>query len=101
MTSTGWLTPPQSTALANAETHPMAVNSETSDDPIPKASSRLRLSTVADVKRQMRLIFIEARNGELATAEASRYIWMLDRLANLIADKELEERISQLESEHD
>lgn len=94
---TGWPNPPSNTASANVGISPLAVNGEILTDPMPKASSRLRLSTVADVKRQMRLIFIEARNGDLATSEANRYNLMLDRLANLIGDAELENRISALE----
>ena len=97
MTDSGWPSSPQNTASANVGTNPLAVNGEILTDPIPKASARLRLSTVADVKRQMRLIFIEARNGDLATSEANRYNLMLDRLANLIGDAELENRISALE----
>ena len=55
MTESGWPSPPQDTAPANVEISPLAVNGEILADPMPKASSRLRLSTVADVKRQMRL----------------------------------------------
>lgn len=98
----GWPTPPEPTARDNVGNALIRVEAEFSGEPSPppaKASDRLRLSTLADVKRQMRLVYIEARNGTLATAEAGKLIWMLDRLGNLIADVDLEQRVEKLESE--
>ncbi len=93
----GWPSPPQNTLSANVGTSPLAVNGEILTDPTPKASARLRLSSLADVKRQLRLIFIEARNREIATSEATRLTYILTQLATLIADADLEARISAIE----
>lgn len=101
MTVSGWPNAPEPTLPANAGAEIIPVFGDIASDPTPKASSRLRLSSLADVKRQLRLIFIEARNGELATGEATRLTYILTQLANLIADNELAERVSRLESGRD
>ena len=64
----------------------------------PKASARLRLSTIADCKREIRRLYIDARNNEISSAEAGRYVWILNTLANLIVDHELEEKLNKLEN---
>lgn len=97
----GWPSPPQDTEPANVGINPLVVNGEILADPTPKASSRLRLSSIADVKRQIRLVYIEARNGELPSSEASRFVYILTQLANLIADQQLEERVEALENGRD
>lgn len=98
----GWPNPPQATANGNTGTALVPANPELADEPLPlKASQRLRLSTIADCKREIRRLYIDARNGELSSAEAGKFVWIISTLANLIADKELEERIAKLESEKD
>ena len=42
-------------------------------------------------------LYIEIRNGKLASSEASRLVYLLSTLANLIADSDLETRLEKLE----
>lgn len=95
----GWSNPPQATQNGNVGMALVPVNPEVPAEPSPspKASNRLRLSTLADCKREIRRLYIDARNGELPTAEAGKFVWMISTLANLIADNELEERLERLE----
>lgn len=67
---------------------------------IPRASSpaRLRLATVRDCRRELAKLYIEARRGDLPTADAGRLGWLLQTLVNVIRDSELEARIAALES---
>lgn len=94
----GWPNPPVATPPDNVGNALVLADADFSGAPLPpKASDRLRLSTLADVKRQMRLVYIEARNGTLPTAEAGKLIWMLSTLGNMIADVDLEKRVTELE----
>lgn len=64
----------------------------------PTISPRLRLSTIGDCKREIAKLYREVRRGELASTEAARLVWMLNTLANMIADHELEARVEALET---
>lgn len=99
MSDIGWPNPPQAASNGNVkqpESRAVALVAET--PPPPAASPRLRLSSIADCKREIRRTYIAARNGEISGADASRFVWMINTLANLIADAELEERVARLES---
>ena len=63
-----------------------------------KVSPRLRLNTIADVKREYRRLYVEARNGQITSGDASKLGYLLQALANLIADNDLEARLHALES---
>lgn len=98
----GWPNPPQATPLANVGSTAIPVNGEIVSDPTtPKASQRLRLSTVSDCKREIRRLYIDARNNEISSSEASKFVWIISTLSNLIADAELEQRVERLESQRD
>lgn len=64
----------------------------------PVTSARLRLHKVSDVQRELRRLYIAARNGELSTSEASKLAYLLNMLANLMVDSDLEDRLEQLEA---
>ena len=77
------------------------VNPSVNDTPPPpkaEVSSRLRLNTIADVKREYRRLYVEARKGTISTGDASKLGYLLQALANLIADSDLEARLDALES---
>jgi hypothetical protein len=94
----GWPDPRHATEIGNSGTALVPVKGEIMDDPSPrKASNRLRLSTIADCKREIRRLYIAARNGELSSAEAGKLVWVISTLANLIADHDLETRLERLE----
>jgi hypothetical protein len=61
--------------------------------------SRIRLNTIADVAKEYRKLYREARAGTLATAEASKLGYLLSALANLLATSDLEARLEALEGE--
>jgi len=76
-------------------------NTDVDDAPPPpgsKVSPRLRLNTIADVKREYRRLYVEARNGQITSGDASKLGYLLQALANLIADCDLEGRLGALES---
>lgn len=95
----GWPNPPQATQNGNGGMALVPVNPEVPAEPSPspKASARLRLNTIADCKREIRRLYIDARNGDISSGEAGKFVWMISTLANLIADHELEDRLSRLE----
>jgi len=64
-------------------------------------NSRLRLSSIKDVRREMSTVYREARQGRIPAQEATRLVYMLVSIGNMIKDTELEERISALEKQHD
>lgn len=73
-----------------------AANPETpTPSPVaPKASRRMRLHSVSDVKRELRRLYVEARNGTIKSADATKLAYLLNMLANLMVDSDLEERVN-------
>lgn len=63
----------------------------------PTPRVRSRLTTIREIRREMAKVYLEARNGELRTDSATRFVYMLTQLSNLIRDSELEQRVQQLE----
>lgn len=61
---------------------------------VPKASTRMRLHSVNDVQRELRRLYVEARNGTLKAADATKLAYLLNMLANLMIDTDLEERVN-------
>ena len=49
----------------------------------------------------MSTVYREARQGRMATQEATRLVYILVSIGNMIKDSDLEERISALEEQHD
>ena len=98
MTDSGWPSMlPSDAVIGNVGKALTRLEPEDLPIPTPKASIRLRLSTIADCKREIRRLYIDARNGEISSAEAGRFVWMLNTLANLIVDHELEDRLARIE----
>ncbi len=61
------------------------------------AKSRPRLCNIKDVRWETAAIYKEARTGIILTQEATRLVYMLIALGNMIKDSELEQRITELE----
>ena len=66
--------------------------------PTPRALVR-KLANIREVRREMAKVYAEARIGQLRTDTATRLVYILTQLSNLIRDSELEERVQQLERE--
>jgi hypothetical protein len=62
----------------------------------PKVSPRMRLHTVNDVQRELRRLYIESRNGNIKPADATKLAYILNMLANLMVDSDLEDRVNAL-----
>ncbi|MGE0774560.1 MAG: hypothetical protein AB7G25_05090 [Sphingomonadaceae bacterium] len=76
-------------------------NAPSVDNPTPapqKASMRMRLETVGDVRRELKRTYIAARNEEISTQTATRLAYLLDLMSRMIERSDLEERIEALES---
>ncbi len=58
------------------------------------ASRRMRLHNVSDVKRELRRIYVDTRNGKLKAADSTKLAYILNLLANLMVDSDLEERVN-------
>lgn len=71
--------------------------------PTPKAkkpaSMRLRLENVRDCRRELKRLFIAARNEEITTQTATRLAYILDLSSRMIERSELEQRIEALEAQ--
>jgi hypothetical protein len=72
-------------------------------DPIsvPSESGRIRLGNIKDVRYEIAKVYREARSGLIPTQEATRLVYMLISLGNMIKDTEFEERIIKLEKLND
>jgi hypothetical protein len=62
-----------------------------------RSRARLRLSTVHECTREMGRIYREARNKQIDTQTATRLCYILQSLAAMIRDGDLERRIELLE----
>ena len=82
-----WVVPSPGTNLAIPEV-------PTPSPAVAKASRRMRLHTVSDVKRELRRLYVEARNGTIKSADATKLAYLLNMLANLMVDSDLEERVN-------
>lgn len=67
----------------------------------PCKPERIRLGNIRDVRHEAARVYREARNGVIPAQEATRFIYMLLSLSNMIKDSELEERITALEKLND
>ena len=65
----------------------------------PRPPVRLRLATVRDVRREAARLYTEARNGQLEPHVATRLAYLLQTIAGLIRDGEIEARLSALETQ--
>jgi hypothetical protein len=82
-----------------ASTRPQ--NAPEVNDPPPslqKASMRMRLETVADVRRELKRCYVDARNGDITSQDATRLGYLLDLLSRMIERSNLESRIEALEA---
>ena len=103
MTSGGWPTWPSGTDNGGAGNAIVPVEPTIIDvtpTPPKAVSPRLRLSTIGDCKREIAKLYREVRRGETSSTEAGKLVWMLNTLANLIADHDIEQRLAALE-EHE
>lgn len=62
--------------------------------------ARVRLNNIREVRREMAKVYSEARSGMLRKDDATRLVYILTQLSNLIRDSELEERVVALEAEY-
>lgn len=65
--------------------------------PTPDKVKRLRLGTLKEIRREMATVYREARLGKMPTQEATRLVYVLIAVENMIKDSDLEERITKLE----
>ena len=63
----------------------------------PGREPRLRLGSIREVRRELVKVYAMAKSGKIATQDASRLVFMLQALAGMIKDDELESRILALE----
>ena len=62
--------------------------------PTPKLP---KLRTIRDCRKELALVYYDARRGAIAAQDATRLAYLLIGLANMIRDHELEARIQKLE----
>jgi hypothetical protein len=64
-------------------------------DPTPH---QIKLSTIADCRREMARVYRDARTAKIDTSEASRLVYMLSQIGKLIETGQLEQRLIELEN---
>ncbi len=75
------------------------VTGEAYDIPPTKGTRyRAKLDSLSDIKREMAKVYRESRSGLSDVQDATKQVWMLERIGRVIVDSELEERIFKLES---
>ena len=68
----------------------------------PRPPVKLRLATVRDCRRELGRLYTEARAGEIAPADATRFAFLLQTMVAFIRDSDFEQRLARLEeSNHD
>ncbi len=67
----------------------------------PAREPRLRLGSIREIRRELVKVYSMAKQGRIATSDASRLTFMLQALAGMIKDDELERRIEALERQQD
>lgn len=75
-----------------------------SGQPLPPSPRRrrpkfVRLATINDVKDELARLYRQVRAGEVAPQDATRMGYLLNLLAGLIVDHDLEQRIEALEQQ--
>ena len=70
-------------------------------DPSPPSNpgARIRLATMADVAKEIRKLYREARAGTLATGEATKLAYLLNMLAGILTASDLEARLAAIETD--
>lgn len=69
--------------------------------PANPVRGRLRLGSIREVRRELQKVYESAKNGRMSTQDAGRLTYILQALANMVKDSDLEERIKKLEQRHD
>jgi hypothetical protein len=69
--------------------------------PANPVRSRLRLGSIREIRRELQKVYESAKAGRMSTQDGSRLVFMLQALAGMIRDSDLEERIKKLEQQHD
>ena len=62
-----------------------------------KLRRKITLSKMSHVRSELGRLYTEARNGDVAVADASRLANMLQILAKIIEGSELEHRLAEVE----
>lgn len=65
--------------------------------PFQGTPSRVKLNTIKDLKNEMARVYREARQGSIATSEATKLCYILGQMSALIRDHEIERRVEMLE----
>ncbi len=81
----------------NSETQFPAVLEALPADPATPKQKYIRLGTIRQIRFELAAIYREVRTGKLASGEGTRLAWLLQALANLTVDSQLEQRIAELE----
>lgn len=81
-------------AAASNGTYPLA----TKDEVKALASPRMKLETLRDLKKEYKRIYVQARLGKIALADATRFAYLISCMARLINESEIEKRVEALES---
>lgn len=92
-THNGW--PEPVSPLQNGSANAPESGGEAGVSAIP--TPRLRLTRLADVARETRKIFAEVRAGKLAANEATKLVYILTQLSNMIVDSKIEDDVAALE----
>ena len=59
----------------------------------------IRLGSIRQIRYELAAIYRAARNGEMASGEATRFTYILTQLANMTMDSDIAERVEKLEDE--
>lgn len=68
--------------------------------PANPVRSRLRLGSIREVRRELVKIYESAKSGRMSTQDAGRLTYILQSLASMIRDSDLESRIQKLEQQN-
>lgn len=66
----------------------------------PVRSTRLRLGSIREVRRELVKVYEDAKAGRMSTQDAGRLTYILQSLASMIRDSDLESRIQKLEQQN-
>ena len=71
------------------------------EDPTPRGAAPIRLATAEDIRKEMAKVYRQAKRGQIATAEATRLVYILGEIRKAIETETLEAQVAELERLYD
>lgn len=79
--------------------HPLTIDGETGKPETLPRVRRVKLDSLRTIRDEMARVYREARGGVIETQDATRFVFMLDKLREMTMTLEIEDRLTRLENQ--